>query len=98
MNFKFRNKEYRVQRDPHQFILQQKVGEEYNNIGYYSEASYLVKKLVSLHCVNGADGKEMLKIMKTCCEQLGTMITRAVKAPISVDSEEISDRPLSDKG
>ena len=90
MKFKFRNKEYKVQRDPHQFILQQKVGEEYNSIGYYSDVNYLVKKLVSLHCVSGKDGKEMLSLMKTCCEQVGTAIKRALKAPPELDGEEIS--------
>lgn len=83
MYFKFRNKEYKVERDSHQFILSQKYktekGEEaYTVLGYYSDTYYLIKKLVSLHLIKGDDGKELNKLIHICCKQLGEAVARAV--------------------
>lgn len=85
MDFKFRNKHYRVERDQHQFILSQQYqttdGIDYKNLGYYRDPAYLIQKLVSLNIITKSDGKELPTLIKTCCEQLGKVLNKAIKAP-----------------
>lgn len=95
MIFKFRKKEYKVERDSHQFILSQKYitekgEEEYNNIGYYHDLALMVKKLISLHVITSKDGKELVNCVALCCKQLGTAIERAVKQPSMRVGKEIN--------
>ena len=92
ITFKFRNKEYRVERDPHQFILSQKYVTEkgeitYHNLGYYSDAKYLIKKLLSLHLISAKDSTEILSLMKTICDQLGNVLNRAIKVSVASSVE-----------
>ncbi len=86
-SFKYRNKEYRLERDAHQFILSQKTGKEYVNIGYYSDPYYLIQKLVSLHLCTLKEGKEMAQTIHTTCKALSRLLSNVLpKAEKASDS------------
>ncbi len=97
MNFKFRKKEYRVERDAHQFILSLKGGgkeEAYSVLGYYSSAAYLIKQLLKLHLISGTNATEISTNFSKTCADLGKILDKAVKCI----SEEPKTAHLSQSG
>lgn len=79
MYFKFRNKEYCVEKDAYQYVLKGKIGDVYYIDGYYSDIYFLIKKLISLHVVKDEDGKHMIKTIDDTCKELKEEIRKALK-------------------
>lgn len=91
MDFRYRKCNYRVERDSHQFILSKKTGNDYGVVGYFSDAYFLIKKLVSLHCFTDCVGNDILKTIKNTCSTLEKVLNKAVKANPEGVEEEIGE-------
>ena len=103
MYFKFRNKEYKVERDSHQFILFEKyIGEkgdvEYNTIGYYKDPYYLIQKLVSLNLLTDKTAKSMLSELHATCNELSKALLNAFEKSPTGQIQEISNNTSSPIG
>lgn len=77
--FKFRKKEWKVQKDPYCYAVHYKNGENWSLVGYYTSTKELIQRLIRENLINGNDGREFLKDMKGVCEELGEVVRKAFK-------------------
>lgn len=76
--FKYRTKIWKLHKDPHCFVLSNKVKDEWNIVGYYSSPKYIVQRLVKENFITAKDGKEFLSSLNAVMDDLGTVINKAL--------------------